>query len=330
MSAVNFDSNSAGTLLLDFTANATGSIPPASVSAVDGRATLSISQALLTGPPAPASSIVYIVNANEMFIMGADPFALNEPVYSGKAIVSAASYTSAAIVGNQMVHLTGQNSCTIGSQQTPCASVAIGALSFSATSSTAGTFVGDIFNFDQTNGVQNTNISSASPATFTIVSAIGRLTVANDGNAGNHPPIFYLATPQSNTEAITAFILGTDSAASFGASETGAAAAITTSSLAGKYFLGNDDPADNTVKNRVEVLTLSSIGTFTGTANTSGQSALQFLNADSGAITITNTPDVGVGNAGVQSIVITNGKRILVIDESPGGSGPTIIIIEVQ
>ncbi len=325
LSAVGFDSNSAGTLLN--VASTTGSLSPASVSAVDGRAALSISQALLTGPPSPASSIVYIVNANEIFIVGADPFALSEPVYSGKAIVSAASYTSAAIVGNQMVHLTGQNSCTIGSQQTPCASVAIGALSFTATNSTSGTFVGDIFNFDQTSGATTTNISSGSPATFTITSASGRLVVAG---AGNHPPIFYLATPQSNTEAITAFILSTDSAVSFGASETGAAAAVTTASLAGKYFLGNDDPTDNTVKNRVEVLTLSSIGTFTGTANTSGQSALQFLNPDSGTITITNTPDVGVGNAGVQSILITNGKRILVIDESPGGSGPTIIIIEVQ
>jgi uncharacterized repeat protein (TIGR01451 family) len=324
MSAVGFDSDSAGTLLT--VASTTGSIPPASVSAVDGRATLTITQALLTGPPSPASAIVYIVNANEMFLLGADPFALSEPVYSGKIIVSAASYTSATIVGNQMFHVTGQNQCPIGSQTTPCATVGLGALTFAATNSTAGTVTGDIFNFDQTNGAVTTNISAG---TFTLTQASGRLVLANVG--GSHPPILYLATPATNTEAITAFIVGTDNSVIFGASEAGASGAITTSSLAGKYFAGSDEPADNTVKNRVEVLTLLANGTFTGTANSSGSSApvLRLLQSDSGTIAITNSPDVGVGNAGPQSVVITNGKRILVIDES-SGSAPVIIIIELQ
>jgi uncharacterized repeat protein (TIGR01451 family) len=313
MSAVAFDSDSAGTLLN--VASTTGSLPPASVSALDGRATLSISQALLTGGLSPASAIVYIVNANEMFLLSADP----SVIYSGKIIVSAASYTSAAIVGNQMFHVTGQNQCTIS---TPCASVGIGALSFAATNSTSGTFTGDIFNFDTTNLATTMNIPAG---TFTLTSASGRLAIAN---AGGNPPVLYLATPATNTEPITAFLVGTDNSVIFGASEAGASGAITTASLAGKYFVGNDEPADNTVKDRIEVVTIASNGTFIGTGNSSGSSGLQLLRPDSGTITITNTPDVGVGNAGVLSILITNGKRILVIDES--SSAPAILIIELQ
>jgi uncharacterized repeat protein (TIGR01451 family) len=329
LSAVNFDSDSAGATLTIGGGIPSGSLSPASVSVVDGRATLTINQSLLTGTASPANAVVYIVNANEMFMLGADSFASKSPIYSGKVIVSAASYTSAAIAGNIMFHVTGQNSCTVGGQQTPCATVGIGALTFTATNSTSGTFTGDIFNFDPTNGASITNLPSNNPGTFTLTAvngANGRAALANAG--GTHSPVLYLATPQSNTEPITAFIVGTDSSTVFGASEAGASAAITTSSLAGKYFLGSDEPGDNTVKNRVEVLTLASSGAFTGTGNSSGPSGLQLLRPDSGTITITNTPDFGVGNAGTQSVVITNGKRILVIDES--GSATAILIIELQ
>jgi uncharacterized repeat protein (TIGR01451 family) len=326
LSAVNFDSDSAGVVVTVGGGTTGGTLSPASVSAVDGRATLSINASLLTGTSPPASAIVYIVNANEMFLVGADPFAGHAPIYSGKTIASAASYTSAAIAGNLMFHVTGQNSCTVGSQQVPCASVGIGALTATASTSTTGTLTGDIFNFDQTNGASITNLPSGSPGTFTLTAANGRVVLSNTG--GGHSPVLYLATPQTNTEPITAFLVGTDNSTIFGTSEAGASAAITTSSLAGKYFVGSDEPGDNTVKTRVEVVTLLANGTFTGTGNTSGSTGLQFLRADSGTIAITNTPDLGVGNAGTQSVVITNGKRILVIDES--GSATAVLIIELQ
>jgi uncharacterized repeat protein (TIGR01451 family) len=323
--SANFDADDAGTVQPNV--SATGSIPLASVSAIDGRATLSFTNTIAM---VTSNVAIYIVNANEFFTIETDSFNLGNPIASGRAIVSAASYTSAALAGNQMLHLTGQNTCTISSVQTPCASVAIGLLNFTASTSTTGTLTGDIYNYDIADGASAQNFASATPGTFTLTGSTGRVAVAN---AGHNPPVFYLASPAANTDPVTAFVVGTDSSAIFGIAEAGAAAAITTSSLAGNYFVGNEDMGDNTVKNQMSVDTVAANGTITGTGDQSGQNGLQSNKATNGTVTITNLGSAsnsapGTGNVGPQTIAITNGKRLIFIDESGGPAA--IIIVELQ
>ncbi|HEY4838725.1 MAG TPA: hypothetical protein VIH72_08965, partial [Candidatus Acidoferrales bacterium] len=323
ITSANFDEDDAGTLQTNV--SATGSIPFTSVSAIDGRATLSITVDTLTTHVA-----IYEVNANEFFTIGTDTFNLGNPIISGKAVVSAASYTSAAIAGNQMLHLTGQDTCTISSVQAPCASAALGLLNFTASDSTSGTFTGDIYNYDIADGASAQNFPSATPGTFTLTGSTGRVALAN---AGGHAPVLYLATPAANTDPVTAFAVGTDSSAIFGAAEAGAASAITTSSMAGNYFFSNEDPGDNTVKSQVGVATIASSGVISGTAFNSGQSGLNTSGTVNGTLVVTNLGSAsnsapGTGNVGPNTIAITNGKRLLLIDES-GGSA-TIVVIELQ
>jgi uncharacterized repeat protein (TIGR01451 family) len=328
LSSVVFDSDSAGALITVVGPSGTGSV--GSVSAVDGRATLSLNQSLLANTTSPASAIVYIVNANEMFLVGADPFGGHFPIYSGKVIVSAASYTTAAIAGNQMLHATGQNSCTVGSQQIPCATVTIGLLNISASSTTAGTLTGDIYTFDHVNGAASQNFSSASPGTIALTVVSGRVAITN---VGNHPPVFYLATPANNTDPVTAFVVGTDGSALSGFTELGAASSITVSSMAGNYFFGNEDPGDNTVKNQMGVATFASSGVISGTAFNSGQNGLATNGTANGTLVITNVGSAsnaapGTGNFGPQTIVITNGTKLFLIDE--GGGAASVVVIEHQ
>jgi len=305
----------------------TGSIPFSSISAVDGRGTLTLNFTLPTGPVATTSAI-YIVNANEFFTLGTDSFNAGFAINAGRAIVSASSYTS--IAPQLLLHLTGSNSCGIGGTTVPCAGVTLGLLNVVAGTTTSGTFTGDIYNYDPVNLAQSQNFPSASPGTYALANATGRVTLAN---VGNHPPVLYLASPASNTDPFVAFIVGTDTSAIFGFGETGAASAITTASMAGNYFFGDDDPGDNTVKNQMGIATVATTGAVTGTGFSSGQTGLNPASSVNGTITITNLGSAGnnapgTGNIGAQTIAITNGKRFFFIDESGGAA--VIRIIELQ
>jgi uncharacterized repeat protein (TIGR01451 family) len=325
--SANLDVDAGGALGTNL--SGTGSIPFSSISAVDGRGTLTLNFTLPTGPVATTSAI-YIVNANEFFILGTDSYSAGFAIRAGRAIVSASSYTS--INPQLILHITSSSQCGGGGggATTPCAQATLGLLNITATNTTSGTFTGDIYNYDPINGAQSQNFPAATPATYTLTDATGRVAI---GNAGGNPPVVYLASPASNTDPFVAFIVGTDSSAIFGFGETGAASSITTASMAGNYFFGDDDPGDNTVKNQIGIAVFASNGTVTGTGFSSGQGGLSTASSVNGTVTITNLGSAGnaapgTGNIGANTIAITNGKRFFFIDESGGAA--VIRIVELQ
>jgi uncharacterized repeat protein (TIGR01451 family) len=324
--SANLDVDAGG--LLGTNLSGTGSIPFSSISAVDGRGTSTLNFTPPTGPVASTSAI-YIVNANEFFTLGTDSFNAGFAINAGRAIVSASSYTS--INPQLLLHITSSSPCgSGGGTSVPCAQVTLGLLNITATNNTSGTFTGDIYNYDPVNGAQSQNFPSSSPATYTLTNATGRVAI---GNAGGNAPVVYLASPATNTDPFVAFLVGTDTSAIFGFGETGAASAITTASLAGNYFFGDDDPGDNTVKNQVGIAVFAANGTITGTGLSSGQGGLNTASSVNGTVTITNVgsasnPAPGTGNIGTQTIAITNGKRFFFIDESGGAA--VIRIVELQ
>lgn len=336
VSSFTADQNDAG---MPSTLSETGSI--SAVSSLDGRAISSFTPQV---PPSAASkSVFYIVNANEIFILGADAFGPGSAIRSGQAVVSNSPYAASSIAGNQIIHTTGQGVCKVNNVTTPCANAALGLLNLSANLSTTGTFTGTVFQYDIQNGPQTTSYKSGSSGTFALASSAGRVTL---GNAGATPPVLYLASPTSNTEPVTFFIVGTDQAASFGYAEQGASAAIANSSLVGSYFVVNYDSGDSSVWAQIGILSgfpYSAAGTWDY-----DWSGLQLLNTIANEynapLNITNldpnnNPAPGLGTAGVGVVAITNGKRILCLLEggqfpkpvvSVGGTAAVVVIAEPQ
>ena len=335
ISSITADQNEAGAATSVF---GTGSI--SSVSRSDGRAPVSFTAG---GPPSTASnSVFYIVNPDEIFMLGTDPWGPGSPIRSGQAIVSSSSFTAASVAGNHIIHTTGQFPCTTVNYSGPCATGELGLLTLNSNSSAAGQVTGIVFQFDIQNGTQIQTFNSGSPGSFALASSTGRVTL---GNMGTSPPILYLASPTTNSEPVTFFIVGTDAAASSGYAEHGANASISNASLGGGYFIYNDDSGDPTVWSQIAVLS-----NFTGAPDGTWDytwSGSQLLDADaneySAGLNITNldpnnNPAPGLGSAGVGVVAITNGKRILCLleggqfskDVTAGGKAAIIVIAEPQ
>ena len=335
ITSITADQNEAGVASGTF---GTGSI--SSVSRSDGRASVSFTAG---GAPGTASnSVFYIVNPDEIFILGTDSWGPSRPIRSGQAIVSSSSFTAASVAGNHIIHITGQFPCTNGSYSGPCAIGELGLLTLNSSSSAAGQVTGIVFRFDIQNGTQIQTFNSGSPGSFTLASSTGRVTL---GNMGTSPPVLYLASPTTNSEPVTFFIVGTDAAASFGYAEQGANASISNASLGGRYFVLNDDSGDPTVWSQIAVLSnfpYAPDGTWDYT-----WSGSQLLDADaneySAGLNITNldpnnNPAPGLGTAGVGVVAITNGRRILCLleggqfskDVTVGGKAAVIVIAEPQ
>jgi len=83
--------------------------------------------------------------------------------------------------------------------------------------------------------------------------------------------------------------------------------------LAGNYFVGTEDPGDNTVGDETQVVAVSSSGTVTGSGYKSNQGGLATKTA-SGAVTMGSN---GIGNTGTNTVAITNGTRLFFIDQTP-------------
>jgi len=328
ISSFTADQNSAGTL-----SNISGFGTINSVSTTDGRAV-----SFLQGAPgATNNNVLYIVNANEIFIIGADAFGSGIPIRSGQAVVSSGSYSASSLIGNQIVHTTGQDVCTVSSVTAPCASATLGLLNFTADSSTTGALTGTLFQYDIQNRARATSFAAGSPGTFVLATSTGRVVL---GNTGSNLSVLYLANPASNSEPVTFFIVGTDKAASFGYAEQGANATVATATLLHQnYFVVNDDAGDSSVYARIGILAGGLIvGTFDYTLG-GWQELGDLANDYADGLNITNidpsnNPAPGVGTAGSGIVAITDGHRILCLVEgdqstkpSPGSIAPPAILI---
>ena len=276
---------------------ATGSI--GAISTTTGRATGSFA----AGTGGTFNLVYYVVNKNELFVITSDVPAAGKPAASGRILVTGSSFSSSSLNGNYIVHLNGSSSGTANSN--------IGLLTL-----TGGTLNGKLFQYD---GTTATTQSIAGGA-YAVDATSGRVTLTTAGT-GNHPPVLYLTTA---TDGISAFIIGTDNAGEFGEAEVQPAATYSTSSLSGSFFLGTDDDSDNSAKNVVGTLTITS-GSANGLQDSS-QPTSPFLQTGK---TLTGTLVInsdGTGDLGANTVLITNGGKIFFMDE--GGGPARINIIE--
>ncbi len=302
----------------------TGSIK--SVSAHTGRALFTFTPKSLSWPSgaAPTQAALYIVNADEFFFVSLDPEPLGFPVgspiwlYFGRAIASASSFSSTSLEGNVIYHGSGWGWEPIaGAVNQP--EVGLGLLKFSA-----GKLTGTMFGYSETAGPVTTAIANED---YTINSKFGRVALTGTGLA--NPPVFYLAGPSSNTESIKAFSIGRDATFSAGLLDPGASANLTTAQLEGHYFFGDEWTGfDVNSADRAGVFVIGSGGALTGTQFSSAPyPSLLTESAVHGSIAINNAHGPGTGNAGPNSVAITNGTKLFFIQEAKGTPGS---LIEVE
>jgi hypothetical protein len=270
----------------------------ASISGTTGRGLLTLTPGCAF--VVPAHEALYVVNANEIFIIQIDQFAPGlqfgggSVIISGRAVATGSSFSSSSLSGSYILHMTGQTGGV--------AHVSLGLLTFTPGSVNTGTVGGTLFS--EPSGA-TTPVTSAS---YTVDPASGRVTFSGTGVGGL---IAYLATP---TDGVSSFIIGEPDDV-FGVLEFQPSQTYTTSGLAGTYFLGTEDPGDNTVTDET-----GAIGPVGGDGFLSGiidQSMVDgSLDPDQrdpifGGLSISSD---GTGDIGGSSVAITNGTKIFVME----------------
>ena len=299
------------------------------ISSTTGRATMS-----LTFDEQTTHQAAYMVNADEFFIIGTDPLS-SVPIYSGRAIVTASSFSQSSLSGNYIINTTDVfNMCSYSEggslyQIIPCPFVKLALVNLDSTS---GTYSGTVYGYE---GIPGVDIPyQLSGATYAVDATSGRVTLSDPiGMPGSG--VVYIATPTANTEPISAFFVQTVSVAGalFGFAEFQPSATYGTSALAGKYFYGTEDPGANTFSYEAGVINIASGGALTGTQYQSGPNGLA-TESVSGTVSVGSN---GVGSAGDDIVAITNGTRLFVMPYgSPYINGvavisaPAVIVIELQ
>jgi hypothetical protein len=228
--------------------------------ATNGRGTANIK----TGQQTTGYSF-YIVNATQLLVVETDTFSTRGfPLVSGTILQQTpSSYQSGNLVGTGVFEVTALEGSTAESQ--------VGLF----VSSAGGSF--NLTSDQNTNGVLTSPCSgtgqSCAPGTYS-VAPNGRVTLTDSGfqNSQVSPfpqPVLYLVTTNQ------AFIIGTDSAVSFGfmTPQVPPQGGFVPASLSGTYAGGSLPPVDTSVWNVVSIAIAGS-GDITITADVSNQNGL--------------------------------------------------------
>jgi large repetitive protein len=292
------------------------------VSSTTGRATGSFDIPKTPGPDVQFDSVVYVINANDFYIISADnPAAGTTSLLSGRALATSSTFTAGALNGFSLLASEGfdPNSSTNV--------VSVGTAQFSSTGTTAtASFTqsdaGTVTNptFSGTYAVDATNPSS------------GRVSFTATGTAT--PPVIYLTSGGDGIEQIQGFSVGQDTATLPALPNVVSGVLVTqgvgTPTLIGTYAFGDSEDVDG------------QNGAFSGTAIFTGPttySAIQdqtfvtqtapFLTLGttvSGTFAIAPLPaPAGTGTITVganSGAFVTNGQQIFSIAPGTNTGGP--------
>ncbi len=308
------DWNNRGTLGSNLSGG-TGSI--GAISPTTGFATGSFS--IGSGATAySANWAIYMVNANELFIISTDQLNGTIPLAVGRMIVTGTggSFTAAAVAGGAIVQQTG--AVPTAQQDQTQADVDISQVTLTAVGAQTGTLSGTDFSDNLgSGGFSQTPISG----NFTISGPSGRIGIT--GGGGGSQPVLYTITPQSNTEQFIAFIAGTGTDAEFGYAEAQpSGVTFSNTSLSGPYTFASRDPGDGA--------TIDVTGTGTFSTTTPGQIVVTRDSSQNSGLTTGSATTFsfsinadGTGNAGTSTAAVTNGTDIFYVD---GTSGSPIFV----
>jgi hypothetical protein len=199
-----------------------------------GRATASFDIPMPPGPDLEFDSVVYIINANDFYVISADnPAAGTTSLVSGRALATSNTFPAGALNGFSLLASEGFDPTSTGFNV-----VTIGTAQFSSTGSTATA------SFTQSDdGVVTTPTFTGTYTVDTTNPTSGRVsfTVAT-GTA--IPPVIYLTSGGDGIEEIQGFSVGTDANVSSGILVTQSATAPDVTSVSGTYAFGSWEDVD--------------------------------------------------------------------------------------
>jgi hypothetical protein len=288
---------------------ATGLISTTSSTATTGRETVTYGW-VAVGQIHAMSSAIYVVNANEFFIIQIDQLAVGKPIASGRAIVTGSSSSVSSLSGNYILHDSGS---TAGR-----ADVTLGLLNF-----TSGSVNGSLVKYTSADGLQTTPIVGGNYMVDATTS--GRVTVSG---FGPNPPVLYLTVPTADTETISAFVVGTDTSAGFGFLEVQPTVTYSAGTLSGNFVIGTEDPNDNLGMSMVGAVSVTNVpipGLHTAiqdSNNAGGRLQTDLVNPQFLAI---NSNGAG-GFVGNSVFLLTNGTKIFYIQAEPGAAAFIVVV----
>ena len=292
VSSASVDTNDAGT-----TSSATaGTGTLASISATTGRGLFTLN----TGSTVHLAA--YIINPSEWFVVQTDQFSNSNPISSGRAIVTPASYTAASLSGNQIFHLTGRAS--------GAPDISLGIVSFTPGSGNSGTSSGTLQTYDSTTAATLT----ISGQTYTVDPSSGRVALS-DNPTGTQPRVMYLTT---TTNGVSAFVLGSGADALFGLADVQPSVTYSVNSLSGNFFYAKEETGDFSTATVVGIKSIVSPGNanFIQDASDGGLT----LNSTFSTTIAINADGTGTETDSVNMVtftMVTNGTKVFYFN--PGG-----------
>jgi len=267
-----------------------GTIP--SIATADGTADATLQ--LPGANPGMSRLTAYIINSSELFFISFDlGDGTGGPVVAGRAIATSASFTSSSLSPNYIFRFTGNSSG---------ATAALGVASFSG--GLAGTLSGTMDQY-AAGAASNQSLNGS----YNLDSSTGRLSMSGAGNSTL--PVCYMATP---ADGVSAFCVSTDANASTGVFDTQPVATYGVNSLSGNFIFGTNAMNATVASGLSGVATISS-GSLQGTRDASTPTGFTLDSAISAALSIHTD---GTGNGGPNTVAVTNGTVLYVIDESSG------------
>ncbi len=267
-----------------------GTIP--SIYTTDGTADATLQ--LPGANPGMSRLTAYIINSSELFFISFDlSDGTGGAIVAGRAIATSASFSSSSLSPNYIFRFTGSSSG---------ATAALGLATFSG--GLAGTVSGTLDQF-AAGAASNQSLNGS----YNLDASTGRLSMAGAGNATL--PVCYLATP---TDGVSAFCISTDANSSTGVFDTQPVAAYGANSLSGNFVFGSNAMNDTSASGLSGVATISS-GSLQGTRDASTPTGFTLGSAISATLSIHAD---GTGSLGSNTVAVTNGTVLYVIDESSG------------
>lgn len=315
-----FDYNDAGSLLFGLNGTAggsTGSMVTSAISSTTGRTTATFAAGIAGVTAYTFHWAVYVVNANQFFLISTDTLGTTTPLVSGRAIATGTGSFSSSSLLNQPGYILEATGVSGGAAISELEQVVFTApAAFAAKSWTYGL------------GTGVTITPPASPVSLGTsfdVSAQGRITFGNDNS------VIYLTTPTA-ADNIAGFVAGagTDTSAYSGLLVVQTATTVTPE----LYFFGNASQAD------ASVVAESGVTVITGSSSASNMSGILDENQGSGLSSLTfanvgfSFSALGLGtatdSAGDTYVGIADGTALFLIEENTVAQRSASVIIVQQ
>lgn len=282
--------------------------------ATNGRGTASLFIQGLEGGTFHLS--LYVVSAQEIFLLSTDPLSTNNPIFSGEALQqSGAPYVASSLHGNTIFSETG----LIGG----FADVSVGLMSFDGGGGITG-------QFDENNGG---SITAAGTLTGVYSVAVTGRVAMNVVNAQNHSVsslVAYIVSPNS------AFLMDLGPTVKMGqVTPQLIAAPFSNSSLAGDLIFGHEAMAKADAPLATGVDLFDGKSALTGTADLSQTSGLTSTAAVAGSYSVSSVSNNGRGTMTLKSPApqsisfwMLSFSEFVGVDVDPSNVSPTLVRFE--